>query len=58
MNRFQNLQELSQDEQCTVNGGGFAYDVGYALRFLAISGSGPGGGGMAITDYFLNYRPR
>jgi|GEM_PF-6137166 hypothetical protein len=58
MNRFQHLQELTQHEQTSLTGGSFAYDFGYALRFLFISGNGPGGGGRAITDYYLNYRPR
>lgn len=59
MNRFEHLQELSHDEQTSLNGGGFAYDVGYALRFLVISGTqGFGGAGYALTDYFMNYRPR
>ena len=58
MKQFEHLRELSHDEQITLNGGGFAYDAGYALRFLGISMTGPGGGGMALTDYFLNYHPR
>jgi bacteriocin-like protein len=58
MKENQHLQELSKDELTSINGGGFAYDFGYALRFLAISVNGPGGGGMALTDYFLNYHPR
>lgn len=58
MKQFQHLQELSGKELTSLNGGGFAYDFGYALRFLGIAASGAGGGGMALTDYFLNYRPR
>ena len=58
MNRFEHFQELTQDEQVSLTGGGFAYDFGYALRFIFIAGNGPAGGGHAITDYYLNYRPR
>jgi hypothetical protein len=57
MKQFQHLQELTQDELTTLNGGRFAYDAGYALRFLGLTMVGPGGGGIALTDYFLNYRP-
>ena len=58
MNRFQHFQELTQDEQSSLTGGGFAYDLGYAIRFIFIANNGPGGPGYAMTDYFVNYRPR
>ena len=58
MNKFEHLHELTNDELTTLTGGGFAYDLGYAIRFLAIGMNGPGGPGYAMTDYFLNYRPR
>ncbi|MGC3945649.1 MAG: hypothetical protein QM762_14205 [Chryseolinea sp.] len=58
MKRFQQFQELTQDEQTSLTGGGFAYDFGYAIRFLMIGFDGPGGPGRALTDYFINYQPR
>ena len=39
-----------------VNGGGFAYDVGRVLRFIALSGGGlnPIALTNAITDWHIN----
>lgn len=56
MKSIQHYQALTECELSSINGGGFAYDLGFAIRFLIKVGPGPGAGN-ALTDYFLNYRP-
>ena len=57
-NPINNLNELSADELTNTLGGGFAFDVGRAIRFLTITASYGGacgvGTGMAIIDFCSN----
>ena len=49
------FKDLSVDESTSIFGGtSFAYDVGRAIRFLAISAQGAHGPAMAITDWVGN----
>jgi hypothetical protein len=55
-----NMQELSSIELQKLNGGGFAYDFGFALRELVIGTINGGGlsGAIAVArDLGENYRP-
>jgi len=50
----QHFQDLSTEEKFNYSGGGFAYDVGRLLRFLAIAGPWGQFTPMAVTDAVLN----
>jgi hypothetical protein len=56
--QFENFCELSAEERIASFGGGFAYDVGRALRFIFITGPNGAGAGDAIGDacytWYLN----
>lgn len=58
MRSIQNIQELTGRERSTINGGGFAYDLGFAIRFIVKTGPNAGGATTAIADFLENYRPR
>lgn len=53
------VKELTNEDLLLVNGGGFAYDLGFFIRELIIytanGGNGPGTVAVA-TDFGLNYR--
>jgi hypothetical protein len=53
------VKELTNKDLLSVNGGGFAYDLGFFIRELVIytvnGGNGPGTVAVA-TDLGLNYR--
>ncbi len=54
------IQELSEKEMQSVNGGSFAYDAGFFLREVYISlinGGGIGSYGDVVLDLALNYKP-
>jgi hypothetical protein len=60
-NYLQNgVKELSNEDLLLVNGGGFAYDLGFLLREMVIyaanGGSGPGAVAVGV-DLGLKYRP-
>jgi hypothetical protein len=52
--------ELGKEDLIVINGGSFAYDLGFLLRegiiYLA-NGAGTYGTLAAITDLGMNYRP-
>jgi hypothetical protein len=54
------VNELTNEELLLVNGGGFAYDLGFLIRELVIytvnGGNAPGSVAVA-TDLGINYRP-
>jgi hypothetical protein len=54
------VKELTKEDLFIVNGGGFAYDLGFLIRecviYVANGGNGPGTV-AAIVDYGLNYKP-
>jgi len=55
-----NLVQLNRYELQSLNGGGFAYDVGFFLRecvVCLVNGSGVNGMSAVITDVTLNYDP-
>lgn len=48
------FKEIDLVEAHSINGGGFAYDVGFFIRAFVIGGgTGPG----IAMEYALNYRP-
>jgi len=49
MKDVENFRLLSTEQLLEVNGGGFAYDVGRFIRYLAL-----GGGLAAYTDWAYN----
>ncbi len=54
------IQELTEKEMQSVNGGSFAYDFGFFLRELYVSvinGGGIAGAAAVATDLGENYRP-
>lgn len=51
---FENFTALSSAELRETSGGGFAYDVGRILRFLAISSTIIPGPSYAIADWQIN----
>ena len=60
-NYLQNsVKELSNEDLLLVNGGGFAYDLGFFLREMVIyaanGGNGPGTVAVGV-DIGLKYRP-
>jgi hypothetical protein len=60
-NYLQNgVKELTKEDLFIVNGGGFAYDIGFFLRECIINtingGAVPGAVAVA-TDVALNYKP-
>ena len=50
------FRTLKGEQLSTINGGGFAYDVGRVIRFLVISGGGtnPFMLANATTDWIIN----
>jgi len=54
------VDELASEELLLINGGGFAYDLGFFLRELVIytvnGGSAPGTVAVAV-DLGVNYKP-
>jgi hypothetical protein len=46
------FRRLTMEEQQEYTGGGFAYDVGRLLRFVAISGPNGQFTPMAVMDFF------
>jgi len=55
-----NCIELSKQELIEMNGGGFAYDVGFAWRCIGVylsNGGGEIGQGMAAAEIVINYKP-
>lgn len=56
-NFYPALRELNPDELSIFYGGSFAYDLGTAIRFLAIyysNGMGLNGYTEAVADYIVN----
>ncbi|MBE9481538.1 MAG: bacteriocin [Bacteroidetes bacterium] len=50
------IKSLNHNELTNIEGGGLAYDVGRALRFMGINignGGGPVGISEAISDYII-----
>ena len=48
------LRDLKLDEIDTINGGGFAYDVGFFIRAVVLGG---GNGVIIASEYVNNYNP-
>jgi hypothetical protein len=61
INYLQNgVKELTKEDLVFVNGGGFAYDLGFFLRecvIYTINGGNVPGSVAAATDIALNYKP-
>ena len=54
------VKELTNEDLLLVNGGGFAYDLGFFLRECVIytfNGGSVSGSVAAATDIALNYKP-
>ncbi|WP_321515210.1 hypothetical protein [Marinifilum fragile] len=51
------LLDITEKELEEINGGGFGYDVGWAIRFLWNAGPNMQNLGYAMADYELNYKP-
>lgn len=52
LDKLSNLTTLTPEDTSQINGGGFAHDVGTALRFAWIYGTE--GYGSAVADYAVN----
>ena len=55
--QFTVFTPLMEEENSIINGGGFAFDAGRALRWFIIYsgyGSSGAGGGMATADFITN----
>jgi hypothetical protein len=53
MKTIETITELSTDQAREINGGGFAYDLGRAIRFLGLSGAGITVHN-ALVDWWIN----
>ncbi|WP_320017727.1 hypothetical protein [Labilibaculum manganireducens] len=53
-----NFTDITREELDEINGGGFAYDFGWTIRFLCNSGPNGQNVGYAVADAYLNYEPR
>ena len=47
------FRELSTGEETSLSGGGFAYDAGRVIRFLAIAGPSGSHAPMAVFDWIV-----
>ena len=54
MNTQRQWAPIERSELVSINGGGFAYDVGRVLRFLSIYGGNPLKLPEAMTDWYVN----
>lgn len=54
MKTIENLEQLSAAELTSINGGGFAYDLGFGLRMIALGGNF-GGGGQIAVEIWMRY---